>query len=113
MPGMISRLLGNPAAREATWTAVKQHGPTIAEKVPTSLHTILGNLGSFCDKASRDDVAAFFAKNPPGEGERALRRSLESSDTCIAFRTSQEPALASWLERFRAAATKSSAAAAP
>ena len=113
MPGMISRLLGNPAAREATWTAVKQHWPSIAEKVPTSLHTILGNLGSFCDKASRDDVAAFFAKNPPGEGERALRRSLESIDTCIAFRTTQEPALASWLDRFRAAATKSSAAAAP
>jgi aminopeptidase N len=113
IPWMISRLIANPAARGAMWTAVKEHWPTIAQKVPTSLHNILGGLGSFCDKGARDDIAAFFAKNPPGEGERALRRSLEAIDTCVAFRAAQEPALAAWLARFRAAATKSSAAATP
>jgi aminopeptidase N len=113
MPGMISRLLQNPAARAETWTAVKKHWLTIEEKVPTSLHNILGAVGSFCDKAARDDIAAFFATNPPGEGQRALRRSLEAIDTCVAFRAAQQPALESWLARFRAAATNKSAAAAP
>jgi aminopeptidase N len=113
MPGMIGRLLSNPAARPAAWVAVKEHWPSITEKVPTSLHSILGSLGGFCDKPARDDIAAFFAKNPPGEGERALRRALESIDTCIAFRSAQQPALESWLARFRAAATNSSTAAAP
>jgi aminopeptidase N/puromycin-sensitive aminopeptidase len=107
IPWMTSRLLSNPAARGATWAAVKQHWPMLTEKVPTSLHTILGALGGFCDRSARDDVAAFFAKNPPGEGERALRRSIEAIDTCIAFRAAQEPALARWL------ATKSSTAAMP
>ena len=54
------------------------HWPELTQKVPTSLHNILGSLGGFCDRGARDDVAAFFAKNPPGEGERALRRSLEA-----------------------------------
>jgi aminopeptidase N len=107
IPWMTSRLLSNPAARGAAWIAVKQHWPMLTEKVPTSLHNILGALGGFCDRGARDDVAAFFAKNPPGEGERALRRSLEAIDTCIAFRAAQEPALARWL------ATKSSTAATP
>ena len=107
IPWMTSRLLSNPASRNATWAAVKQHWPMLTEKVPTSLHNILGALGGFCDRGARDDVASFFAKNPPGEGERALRRSLEAIDTCIAFREAQEPALARWL------ATKSSTAATP
>jgi aminopeptidase N len=113
MPWMLSRLLANSAARPAAWSAIKEHWPMIAEKLPTSLHTILGGVGWFCDKATRDDIASFFAKNPPGEGERALRRSLEAIDTCIAFRAAQQPALESWLGRFRTAATNSSTAAAP
>ncbi|HEV2719177.1 MAG TPA: ERAP1-like C-terminal domain-containing protein, partial [Thermoanaerobaculia bacterium] len=107
IPWMLSRLLSNPAARPAAWSAVKEHWPELTQKVPTSLHNVLGALGGFCDRGARDDVAAFFAKNPPGEGERALRRSLEAIDTCIAFRAAQEPALARWL------ATKSSTAATP
>jgi aminopeptidase N len=113
IPWMASRLLANPAARGAMWTAIKEHWPMLTQKIPTSLHTIVGGLGSFCDRATRDDIAAFFAKNPPGEGERALRRSLEAIDTCTAFREAQEVNLVRWLGRFRPAATNSSTAATP
>jgi aminopeptidase N len=97
IPWLTSRLLSNPAARGPMWAAIKTHWPMFERKVPTSLHNILGALGSFCDRGARDDIAAFFAKNPPGEGERALRRSLEAIDTCVAFRDAQQPALERWL----------------
>ena len=101
MPWMLSSLLSNPAARAATWTAVKQRWPEITEKIPTALHSVIGALGSFCDPAMRRDVEEFFKAHEVGEGMRSLRRTLESIDTCVAFKAAQQESLDHWLDSHR------------
>ena len=93
LPRMIARAFDNPAAREAAWRAVTQHWPELQKSIPTALHNVTGGLKTFCDANSKQAIEAFFASHPPREGSRSLRRSLESVDTCIAFRGAQEASL--------------------
>jgi len=90
LPRMISGTMFNPAARDAMWAAVKARWSEIESKVPTAIGTVAGSAGAFCDPASKQDVEEFFAAHPPKGGERSLRRALESIDTCIAFRETQQ-----------------------
>ena len=90
LPRMIGGLMFNPASRDAMWAAVKEHWTQIETKIPTALGNVAGATSGFCDATSRKDVEAFFTAHPPKGGERGLRRSLESIDTCIAFREKQQ-----------------------
>jgi len=101
MPGMLSALLSNPAARAATWTAIKSHWQVILDKVPTALHNIVGALGNFCDPAMHRDVEEFFKTHPAGEGAAALKRAEEGIDNCVEFRTAQEASFNRWLDAQR------------
>lgn len=87
---MAATLFFNPAARDTGWSAAKAHWDMLNQKIPTAIGAITGSTGSFCDAASKADVQAFFATHPPGAGERALRRALETIDTCIAFKTAEQ-----------------------
>jgi aminopeptidase N len=90
LPGYLASLLNNPAARAETWTAVKNHWAYLNQEIPTALGAITGSLGGFCDPQAKKDFEAFFATNPARSGTRALRRSLEALDTCVAFRNAQQ-----------------------
>jgi aminopeptidase N len=90
LPGYLASLLNNPAARAETWTAVKNHWAYLNQEIPTALGAITGSLGGFCDPEAKKDFEAFFATHPAGSGTRALRRSLEALDTCVAFRNAQQ-----------------------
>jgi hypothetical protein len=90
LPGYLVSLLNNPAARVETWAAVKNHWVDLNQEIPTSLGAITGSLGGFCDPEAKKDLEAFFATHPAGAGTRALRRSLEALDTCVAFRNAQQ-----------------------
>jgi aminopeptidase N/puromycin-sensitive aminopeptidase len=90
LPGMAATLFFNPAARDIGWSAAKAHWDMLNQKIPTAIGAITGSTGAFCDAASKADVQAFFATHPPGTGERALRRALETIDTCIAFKTAEQ-----------------------
>jgi aminopeptidase N len=90
LPGYLASLLNNPAARAEAWTAVKNHWADLSQEIPTSLGAITGSLGGFCDPEAKKDFEAFFATHPAGSGTRALRRSLEALDTCVAFRNAQQ-----------------------
>ena len=90
LPRLIGRLFQNPEARDAAWNAVTAHWPQLQRTIPTALHNITGSLSGFCDARSKASIDAFFAKTPPTDGARNLRRSLESIDTCIAFREAQQ-----------------------
>jgi aminopeptidase N len=89
LPRMIGRMFQNPEGRDAAWAGVIAHWPDIQKKIPTAIHNVTGALNLFCDPKSKQAIEAFFAKTPPAEGTRNLRRSLESIDTCIAFREAQ------------------------
>jgi aminopeptidase N len=90
LPRMLGAMMGNPAARDATWAAIKARWSEIEAKVPTAIGNVAGSTASFCDAAAKKDVEAFFAAHPPKGGERGLRRALETIDTCIAFREKQQ-----------------------
>ena len=80
----------NPAVRQQTWTAVKAHWDELQKEVPTAMGAFTGSIGSFCDPAAKKDIQDFFATHPAGGGSRALQRSLERIDRCIAFRSAQQ-----------------------
>ena len=90
LPGYVASLLNNPAARAETWAAVKNHWADLNQEIPTALGAITGSLGGFCDPEAKKDFEAFFATHPAGSGTRALRRSMETLDTCVAFRNAQQ-----------------------
>jgi aminopeptidase N len=90
LPRMLGAMMFNPAARDATWAAIKAHWTDLETKVPTAIGGVAGSVGAFCDPKSKADVEAFFTAHPPKGGERGLRRALEAIDTCIAFRAAQQ-----------------------
>jgi aminopeptidase N len=100
---LIAGLLGGSASREAAWAFVKKEWPTLTRTLGTfqGIPGIVGALGSFCSTADATDIRAFFAKNPVPSASRALQRSLERIDTCVALAARQSPALASWLKANR------------
>ncbi|MEA2339021.1 MAG: puromycin-sensitive aminopeptidase [Thermoanaerobaculia bacterium] len=91
LPNMAGGLFFNPAARDAAWAAAKSHWELLTQKIPTAIGAITGSTSTFCDPNTKADIQSFFATHPPGAGERALKRALEGIDTCIAFRTAEQP----------------------
>ncbi|MCU1384094.1 MAG: pepN 2 [Acidobacteria bacterium] len=95
----LVQFLTNPVARPRAWAFVKEHWPALEPKV-----TIFGGdvnlvraLGSFCDTAARDDVAAFFAAHPLPGAARTLTQTVEQITNCVALRERQTPAVTAWL----------------
>ena len=91
LPRLIGSLFANPEARQASWDAVTERWSQLQQSIPTSLPYVTGSLEGFCDPKSKAAIEAFFAKTPVTAANRALKRSLESIETCIAFRDFQEP----------------------
>jgi puromycin-sensitive aminopeptidase len=94
---LLSRLLGNPAARERTWRFTKRHWKALRRRMPSLLAgRLIEATPALLTPAYRRDVAAFFARHPVPSGARALRQALERFD---AYRALRRPAAAA-LERF-------------
>ena len=95
----LAQFLANPAARPRAWAFVKEHWAALAPKVTISGGdaNLVRALGSFCDAAPRDDVAAFFAAHPLPGAARTLTQTIEQINNCIALRQKQRPAVAAWL----------------
>jgi aminopeptidase N/puromycin-sensitive aminopeptidase len=96
-PSMLGSTFSDVSSRAAAWQEVKNHWAQINERIPTSMHSVTGVLGVFCDEAAKKDVQEWFATHSPGEGQRGLRRSLEAIDTCIAFKNAQQASFESAL----------------
>ena len=90
LPVVTSVMFNDPATRPAAWAAAKSHWTEIMKKSPGTAGRLVGAAGQFCDPESRKDVAAFFADHAPRGGQRGLDRALDTIDSCIAFRTSQQ-----------------------
>ena len=97
-PSFFSSLLENPATRDATWAYLKAHWNDLAEKV-TSFggRGAVSALGDACSKPMRQDVQQFFASHKAPGAERTVQQSLDSMDSCLAFRKAQEPSMNAWL----------------
>lgn len=98
--GYLGRVLENPAIQKVAWEWTKQHWAEVENKLTMSSgFAIVNATGRFCDAGMRTDVQQFFAEHKVASTERTLRQSQELSDSCIRFRSEQQPNLAAWLEQ--------------
>jgi len=95
----LSRFLGEEAARPRAWAFLKQHWAELEPKITIfgGDTAITGALSSFCDRAARDDISAFFRQHPLPAAARTLSQTLERIDNCSALRTAQTPIVTDWL----------------
>ena len=96
----VRAFLNNPAARDRTWAFVKQHWPVLGPKLTIAGGdlTLVEALGSFCDARSRDDIREFFRTHKLPAASRALDQTIERINNCVAMKSGQSDAVATWLE---------------
>jgi puromycin-sensitive aminopeptidase len=97
---LLVRMIGNPAAREATWEFMKRRWPKLRRRLPPMLASRpIEALPALGTRAARRDVAAFFKVHPLPTAARAVRQALERFDLDAKLAQSALPELRSWLAR--------------
>jgi aminopeptidase N len=99
-PQFLGRFLANPDTNAEAWKFVKAHWSDLGPKALNFLGDLqlVSAMGSFCDRATRDDIAGFFTTHQLPTASRALTQTLEKIDSCIRLKESQTASLRSWLE---------------
>jgi len=90
LPQVASLMFMDRTTRNVAWSAAKAHWADVEKRIPSALGRISSGAGNFCDAESRKDVEAFLTAHPTRGGQRTLARVLDSIDTCIAFRGTQQ-----------------------
>jgi aminopeptidase N/puromycin-sensitive aminopeptidase len=84
--------------RDQAWKYIETHWDKVqAQFTPEMGARLVGATGSFCTAEGRDEVSAFFANHPVAASSRYQKRATDSINSCIEFRTNQEPNLKTWL----------------
>jgi len=95
---LLAILLSRSETHAQTWAFIQENWKQVqATLTESSGARIVTAVGSFCTQDERTQVEHFFAEHKVDASERALRKSLESIDACIALRKSQQGELAQWL----------------
>ena len=95
---VLTRMFGNPAAREATWEFLKRRWQALQRRLPPMLITRpIEATPALGTRAHRRDVAAFFRAHPVPTGARAVKQALERFDLDLEFRARAAPQLTRWL----------------
>jgi aminopeptidase N/puromycin-sensitive aminopeptidase len=98
--GYLSGVLEYPATQKFAWEWTKQHWPEVEKQLTISSGgAIVNATGKFCSAQARSDVQQFFSEHKLASTERTLKQSLEYMNSCIDFRTRQQPNLTAWLEQ--------------
>jgi aminopeptidase N/puromycin-sensitive aminopeptidase len=94
----LGMVLDNTNNQRIAWTWIKEHWPEVAAKTTMSSGArIVAATRNFCDAAMRDDVQNFFTQHRVPSSERTLKQSIEHINSCISFRSHQQPNLTAWL----------------
>ncbi|HZY62221.1 MAG TPA: M1 family metallopeptidase [Edaphobacter sp.] len=97
---IFSVLLQQRATREQAWKYIQQHWDKVSAQFTTNSGVrVVAATGSFCTVEHRDQVTNFFATHPVDASARTLKKSIDSINDCIQFRSAQEPSLHQWLEQ--------------
>jgi len=96
---LIAGLLGRSASQDAAWAFVKENWQMLERTLGVfqGIPRIAGAVGAFCTREKRVEVEQFFKEHPVPAAERTLRQAFERIDSCIALKTREAPAVASWL----------------
>lgn len=98
--GYLRLVLDNQAVQKMAWEWTKQHWPEVQAKLTMSSGgTVVRGTESFCDAEMRSDVQQFFGDHKVASAERALSQSVELINSCIHYRSQQQPNLTTWLEQ--------------
>ncbi len=94
----VSRMIENPASRDAAWKALRERWPEMQQKVISfGGRGAVTALGAYCEPAARGEIATFFATHSAPGAERAVKQSLETIDHCVELKTAQAESLDHWL----------------
>jgi len=95
---LLTRMLGNPAARAPTWAFVKSRWARLRKRLPPMLASRpIEALPALGTRAARRDVAAFFRANPIPTAARAVKQALERFDLDAELAARAVPELRRWL----------------
>jgi puromycin-sensitive aminopeptidase len=95
---LLTRMLGNPAARDATWAFIKARWAKLRKRLPPMLASRpIEALPALGTRAARRDVAAFFRANPVPTAARAVKQALERFDLDAELAARAVPELRRWL----------------
>jgi puromycin-sensitive aminopeptidase len=95
---LLTRMFGNPAARDSAWAFLKRRWPKLRRRLPPMLVTRpIEATPALGTRAARRDVAAFFRANPVATAARAVRQALERFDLDAELAKRTVPELSKWL----------------
>ena len=94
---VFARLLGNPAAREATWAFLQAEWKRVQERMPPMLASRLVEATPALGADHAGAVKAFFHAHPLPTGPRSLEQALERFDLDARFTRRARRPLARWL----------------
>lgn len=77
--GIIASVWGNPSGRELAWKFVKEHWPTLRERMGGGhlLSRLLMSASDFIERKNAKDIESFFKKNKTPEASRTIAQVLE------------------------------------
>jgi puromycin-sensitive aminopeptidase len=94
-PGLLSKLLANPAASRQVWRAAKDRWAEVMRKSDISQGALQILRGiQFCDTDAAGDVRQFFSTHPAPGAARAVDGTVERIEVCAATRAAQRDRLA-------------------
>jgi len=97
---LLMRLLGNRAAREATWRFIKERWAEVSKRLPPMMAArVIDATAQLQTREYKRDVAAFFRAHPVPTAARALRQALERFDLNEEFRRRAAAGARAWLRR--------------
>ena len=99
-PAVLGSLLNRPWTAPAAWEHIKHNWDALQRTgMFQGVRRIVREANSFCDRRTRDDIAAFFEEHPATGNERVAQQSLERIDRCIALRDYQGKYLSDFLSQ--------------
>ena len=91
---LLIQLLGNPAAREATWSFIRESWEKLSPRIAPGLAPrLVSALPALQTRHHRQAVASFFRLHPLPTASRALQQALERFDLDADLRRRATPAL--------------------
>jgi puromycin-sensitive aminopeptidase len=94
---VLVRLLGNPSARERSWSFVVRRWDRLRKRIPPLLASrLVEATSSLLTETHRREVAKHFRDHPVPSAERALRQTLERFSWYKGFRRKAGADLTRW-----------------
>jgi len=96
---VLVRLLGNRAAREATWHFMTEHWERLSERLPPMMVSrVIEATPNLGDLRYRRAVASFFRHHPVPTARRALQQALERFESNAELARRESKRLRKWLD---------------